>query len=128
MSLRVLCALYLLVSCVDKKINLFLLAYFFEGDRNKDYISRTNQIKNLTRTTSTEEMSEKFKVEINTALLNIYTFGFRLKLTNKKLWFKWSEAGLFTRFLIVLWYHVVIHEENPSSIPLTRKHFFVYMI
>ena len=51
-------------------------------------------------------MSEKFKVEINTALLNIYTFGFRLKLTNKKLWFKWSEAGLFTRFLIVLWYHV----------------------
>ena len=85
MSLRVLCALYLLVSCVDKKINLFLLAYFFEGDRNKDYISRTNQIKNLTRSTSTEEMSEKFKVEINTALLNIYTFGFRLKLTNKKL-------------------------------------------
>ena len=85
MSLRVLCALYLLVSCVDKKINLFLLAYFFEGDRNKDYISRTNQIKNLTRTTSTEEMSEKFKVEINTALLNIYTFRFRLKLTNKKL-------------------------------------------
>ena len=85
MSLRVLCALYLLVSCVDKKINLFLLAYFFEGDRNKDYISRTNQIKNLTRPTSTEEMSEKFKVEINTVLLNIYTFGFRLKLTNKKL-------------------------------------------
>ena len=85
MSLRVLCALYLLVSCVDKKINLFLLAYFFEGDRNKDYISRTNQIKNLTRPTSTEEMSEKFKVEINTALLNIYTFRFRLKLTNKKL-------------------------------------------